>query len=68
MAYCLFGTKPLPEPMLTYCQLDPRDKLQWNSNQDANIYIDENIFENVVGEMARGGLVNLTPSKPFRKT
>ena len=22
MACCLFGTKPLPEPMLTYCQLD----------------------------------------------
>ena len=23
MACRLFGTKPLPEPMLTYCQLDP---------------------------------------------
>ena len=22
MAWCLFGTKPLPEPMLTYCQLE----------------------------------------------
>ena len=23
MAYCLFGAKPLPEPMLAYCRLDP---------------------------------------------
>ena len=23
MAWCLLGTKPWPEPMLTYCQLDP---------------------------------------------
>ena len=22
MAYCLFNAKPLPEPMLAYCQLD----------------------------------------------
>ena len=27
MACRLFGTKPLPEPMLTYCQLDP-----WEQN------------------------------------
>ena len=26
MAYCLCGAKPLPEPMLPYCQLDPREK------------------------------------------
>ena len=23
MAYRLFGAKPLPEPVLTYCELDP---------------------------------------------
>ena len=23
----LFGAKPLPEPMLTYCQLDPKDQI-----------------------------------------
>ena len=43
MAFCLFSTKPLPEPMLTYCQLDqcwlivnwiPGNKLQWNLNQN----------------------------------
>ena len=28
MACCLFGTKPLSEPMLIYCQLDPK----WNIN------------------------------------
>ena len=26
MAFRLFSTKPLPEPMLTYCQLDPWTK------------------------------------------
>ena len=25
MACCLFGTKPLPELMLTHCQLDPQE-------------------------------------------
>ena len=26
MTCCLFGAKPLPEPVLTYCQLDPWKK------------------------------------------
>ena len=26
MACCLFGTKPLPEPMLVYCPLDPKEQ------------------------------------------
>ena len=25
MACCLFGAKPLPKPILTYCQLDPNE-------------------------------------------
>ena len=25
MAWCLLCTKPLPEPMLPYCQLDPKE-------------------------------------------
>ena len=33
MACCLFGTKPLPEPMLAYCKLDSWEqipvKLEW---------------------------------------
>ena len=29
MACRLFGAKPLPEPMLIYCQFDPQEYLQW---------------------------------------
>ena len=46
----LFGANPLPEPMLTYCQLDPLEKkLQWNLNQNTKLFI---AFDNVVCEMA----------------
>ena len=34
MAWRLFGAKPLPELMLPYCQLDPWEQLQWNSNRN----------------------------------
>ena len=30
----LLGDKPLPEPKATYCQLDPKEK--WNFNQNTN--------------------------------
>ena len=26
MACCLIGAEPLPEPMLTYCWLDPKEQ------------------------------------------
>ena len=42
MASRLFGAKPLPEPMLTYCQS------QWNLNRNSIIFIQENTIENVV--------------------
>ena len=51
MACRLFGAKPLPEPTLTYCQPALRNKLQWNWNPNTNIFIQENVYENVVGEM-----------------
>ena len=51
MAWRLVDTKQLSEPMLEYCKLDPRNKLQWNFNQNSYIYIQENAFENVVCEM-----------------
>ena len=25
MAQCLFGAKPLPEPTITWCEMDPRN-------------------------------------------
>ena len=45
MACHLFGLKSLPEPVLTYQQLDINNKLQWNSNQNTKILIQENGFK-----------------------
>ena len=44
MAYRLFGTKPLPEPMWAYCQLDLWEQISVN----CIIFIQENAFENIV--------------------
>ena len=41
MACHLFGAKPLSKPMLAYCQLDHRNKLQRNFNQNTKIFIHE---------------------------
>ena len=51
MACRLDGAKPLPEPMLEYCKLDP-EELQLNVNRNSYIFIQENPFENVVRKMA----------------
>ena len=47
MACCLFSAKPLTDPKLPYCQLDPRNKIQWNISRNSYIFIHENAFENV---------------------
>ena len=52
MACRLFGTKPLPEPMLTYCQLDPEEQIAVKFYQNTKLFIEKNAFENVVCEMA----------------
>ena len=52
MACCLVGAKPLSETMLEYCQLDFRNKLQWNFNRNSDIFFQENAIESVVCEMA----------------
>ena len=45
-------SKPLPEPMLTYCKLDPYEqiwvKFYWKYNFS---FIQENAFKNVVCNM-----------------
>ena len=41
MAWHLVGAKPLPEPMLIYCQLDTRNKLQWNLNKNKTLFCQE---------------------------
>ena len=52
MAWRLDVAKPLTEPTLENCQLDPGNKLQWNFNRNSNIFVQENSFENVVCKMA----------------
>ena len=47
----LFGSKPLAEPMLAYCQLDPQTSVKFWSK--SNIFTQQNAFENVVCEMMR---------------
>ena len=63
MACRLFSAKPLPEPMMTYCQLEPSNKLQWNWDQNTKLFIHKNTFENFICEMAailsRGRWVNM---------
>ena len=62
MACRLFGAKPLSKPMLDCCHWTLRNKLQWNFNQNAKLFIRENACENIVLEMAailsRGRWVN----------
>ena len=52
MACRLFGVKPSFEPMLPYCQLEPKEniavKLWWNSK----VFIQGNALENIVCEIA----------------
>ena len=53
MACCLFGTKPLSEPMLGYYFVNWThwNRLQWKFNLIATIVIQENALENVVCKM-----------------
>ena len=54
MACCLSGTSPLPEPKLTYLNINWTiwNNLQWNFNQNLNIFIRQNVSANVVCKMA----------------
>ena len=48
MACRLFGAKPLPGPMLTYCQLDSKEQISVNLNQNSISLIQKNGFQIVV--------------------
>ena len=67
MACRLAGAKPLPEPIVPKGLIDllligPLGTNQWNLNRNTHFFIHENVFENVVCEMAailsKGGWVN----------
>ena len=45
------GMKQLCEPILNHCQLDLRNKLQCNLDQNATFFFQENDYENVVCKM-----------------
>ena len=60
MACRLFVAKPLPDLMLLYRQLDPKNQFQWNSNQNTIVFVQENAFEYIVCEMA--AIVASSPS------
>ena len=51
MACRLDGAKPLSEPMLTYCELDPKEHISMKFYFESNIFIEENSCEHVVCEM-----------------
>ena len=51
MACRLDGAKPLSEPMLTYCELDPKEHISMKFYLELNILIEENACEHVVCEM-----------------
>ena len=48
MSWRLFGAKPLSEPMLVCCQLDPWELIAVDLHKNTIIYIEENYFEKVV--------------------
>ena len=50
MAWRLVSTKPLSEPMLEY-NWTLRNKIQWNFNRNSNIFMQENVSENVFCKM-----------------
>ena len=57
MACRLFGAKPLPEPMLAYCQLDSCEQISVKLHN----FIQENAFENIVcqngGHFVQGEMI-----------
>ena len=52
MAWCLFGTKPLSETMLTSHQLESQEQLLWNLNLNTNIFSQKNAFGNLICRMS----------------
>ena len=63
MACRLCDAKPLPRPMLTYCQLDPWEPTSVKFESKYEAFIHQNSFENVLCEMvailSRESLVEL---------
>ena len=53
MACCLFGTKPSNKPMIlsTFVNWTLGNIVQWDLNQNATIFFEENKFKNIMSKM-----------------
>ena len=60
MACCLFGTKPLPEPILTIVYWPLRKKHQWNLNKVIITFSQEITFKNVCKFCSGLNVLNIT--------
>ena len=49
----LFGAKPLPEPLLGYCQMDSWEQISVKFESEIYNFNQENAFENVVCQTGR---------------
>ena len=47
---CRLDAKPIYEPVLGYCQLDPRNKAQWHFDKNTKHFILENASKNIIWE------------------
>ena len=47
----LFGAKPLSEPMLPYCRLDPKEHISVKFIYNWKVFIQGNALENIVCEI-----------------
>ena len=50
MSCRLFSAKPLPEPMLAYCQSDPYEQISVKLKSKYKLFINETAFENAIGQ------------------
>ena len=48
MAWHQIGAKPLPEPVMTICQLNPYKQTSINIHQNTNILFQENALKDIV--------------------
>ena len=44
----LFGDNPLSEPVMVYCELDPKEHISIKFIWNLKVFIQENAFEDVI--------------------
>ena len=66
MARSLKGAKPLPELMLTYDQFDPLEQTLVKLESKCYIFIQENVFENVICKLSTGHFIQVSMSEVLK--